>query len=65
MSESGAAKAVRWDTYTNRIIFNIEKDSLDGRLVLRRTPDGRIDISLVKNHDGLPEGVRAARGIIK
>ncbi|MDR3562159.1 MAG: hypothetical protein P4N59_12090 [Negativicutes bacterium] len=46
-----AGSAVRWDTYSNRIYFNVEKGSLAGRLVLTKSFDGKIDMHIVKNEN--------------
>lgn len=46
--ELKAVNAVRWDTFDNKIYFNLEKGSVSGRLVIRRDADGRIDMHLVK-----------------
>lgn len=40
--------AVRWDTYDNKIYFDLERRSLGGRLVLRRNADGKIDMYITK-----------------
>ena len=41
--------AVRWDTNSNKIYFNIERWSVGGRLVLQKSADGKIDMHIVKN----------------
>jgi hypothetical protein len=42
-------KAVRWDTNTNKIYFDIERSSVRGRLVLRKNADGKIDMYVVQS----------------
>ncbi len=46
--ELNMGNAVRWDTNTNKIYFNIERWSEGGRLVLRKNADGRIDMCIIK-----------------
>lgn len=46
--EAQARDAVRWDTNTNRIYFDLEKSPLGGRLVLRKNRDGKIDMYITK-----------------
>ena len=47
--ELKAQNAVRWDTYDNKIYFDLERWSVRGRLVLRRNADGKIDMYLTKS----------------
>jgi hypothetical protein len=50
--------AVRWDTNTNKIYFNIERWSVGGRLVLQKGADGRIDMHIVKGETPVPAGAQ-------
>ncbi len=45
--EMKLGNTVRWDTNDNKIYFNIER-SLGGRLVLRKSADGKIDMCIIK-----------------
>lgn len=47
-SELKAENAVRWDTFDNKIYFDLEKGSVRGRLIIRRDADGKIDMHLIK-----------------
>ncbi len=51
---------VRWDTNDNKIYFNIER-SLGGRLVLRKSADGKIDMCVVKTEPALARPRQTAR----
>ena len=46
--ELKTGNAVRWDTYDNKIYFDLERGSVGGRLVLRRNADGKIDMYITK-----------------
>lgn len=46
--------AVRWDTNTNKIYFDIERWSVGGRLVLRKNADGKIDMYIIKGEPPAP-----------
>jgi hypothetical protein len=39
---------VRWDTYTNKVYFNVEKDSFKGRLIIEKTADGKIGMRILR-----------------
>lgn len=47
-SELKEVNPVRWDTFTNKIYFDLDKGSVRGRLIIMRDADGKIDMSLVK-----------------
>lgn len=47
ISELKYGGAVRWDTFDNKIYFNIEKGSVGGRLVLKKDSDGKIDMYIL------------------
>lgn len=49
--------AVRWDTNSNKIYFNIDRWSVGGRLVLQKSADGRINMHVIKNDPTAPATV--------
>lgn len=54
ISESKIGEVMRWDTRDNKIYFNIERGSVDGRLILRRAENGRIDMQIIRSDDAPP-----------
>ncbi|MDR3588439.1 MAG: hypothetical protein P4N41_02105 [Negativicutes bacterium] len=49
--------AVQWDTSSNKVYFNVEKGSLEGRLIVRKTSDGKIGMHIAKS-EASPGGHR-------
>lgn len=49
-----SCSAMRWDTYNNKVYFNLDRDTLKGRLILRKGADGKIDMQLVSFQDSVP-----------
>jgi hypothetical protein len=49
--------AVEWDTCSNKVYFNVEQGSLDGRLIVRKTSDGKIGM-VIERKDGYPSDPR-------
>jgi len=43
------AGAIQWDSYNNKVYFDIGKGSLEGRLILRKAPSGKIDMQIFAN----------------
>lgn len=43
------AVAMQWDTGSNKVYFNVEKGSLEGRLILQKTSDGKIDMQIIRS----------------
>jgi hypothetical protein len=48
ISESKTASAIQWDSSRNKIYFDVGKESLPGRLILRKTSNGKIDMQIIK-----------------
>ncbi len=63
----GVGRQVEWDIQNNRILFNVNGD-FPGKLILRRYPDGRIDMSVLtdktaeRRHDAV-DGPRFGGGL--
>jgi hypothetical protein len=56
-AEVKTVSPVQWDTCSNKVYFNVEKGSLQGRLIITKTSDGKIGMHIVKN-ESLPGGRR-------
>jgi hypothetical protein len=52
--ESITADVVRWDTFSNKIYFNVDSGSLDGRLILKRDASGKIGLFIVRTNQSTP-----------
>jgi hypothetical protein len=48
-AEAKIISAVHWDTGSNKVYFNVEKGSLGGRLIIKKTSDGKIGMHIVKS----------------
>ena len=51
--ETNTSCVVRWDTFSNKIYFNVEKGSLQGRLILRKDADGKIGMQIRRGQPGV------------
>jgi len=49
IAEVKTVNAVQWDTCSNKVYFNVEKDSLGGRLIIKKTSDGKIGMHIIKS----------------